>query len=143
MAISTTGIMRQQLMRNPLDTTPEAGMEGGVTRASIVADLLEAMKDVSFNQLVEQYGNITGTASEKAKPLTNALMKDTAPFIPETPLKKEQTTPVKTEKVETPVVEDVPTPMTDAMTAKTLAPVGTVSEQNNTLMANSNNPIIA
>ena len=49
MALATTGIMRQQLMRNPLDTTPETGMEGGVTRVSIVADLLDAMKDVSFN----------------------------------------------------------------------------------------------
>ena len=92
---------------------------------------------------MEQYGNITGTALEKDKPLTTALMKDMTPFIPETPLKKEKTTPVKTAEVEIPIAEDIPTPMSDAMAMNTLAPIGTVVEQNNTLMENGNKPIIA
>ena len=50
MSITTTGIMKQQLMREPLDTTPEAGMEGAVNRPSIVSDLTTAMKDLDFRQ---------------------------------------------------------------------------------------------
>ena len=60
MSIATTGIMKQQLMREPLNTTPEAGMEGAVNRPSIVGDLLKAMHDVDFRQLMEQYAAISG-----------------------------------------------------------------------------------
>ena len=60
MSIATTGIMKQQLMREPLDTTPEAGMEGAVNRPSIVGDLVTAMKDLDFRQLMEQYAAMTG-----------------------------------------------------------------------------------
>ena len=47
-------------MREPLDTTPEAGMEGNVNRPSIAEDLLKAMHDVDFRQLMEQYAAMTG-----------------------------------------------------------------------------------
>ena len=43
MAIATTGIMKSQLMKEPLDTTPEAGMEGGVNRPSIVGFFMSSM----------------------------------------------------------------------------------------------------
>ena len=76
MAIATTGIMKSQLMKEPLDTTPEAGMEGGVNRPSIVGDLMSAMKDLDFRQLVEQYAAMTGQNVSMSRPLTNQMMKE-------------------------------------------------------------------
>ena len=86
MAISTTGIMRDQLMREPLDTTPEAGMEGGVNRPSIVSDLMEAMKDLDFRQLMEQYAAMTGQNVATSRPLTNQMMKEEIPTISNMPV---------------------------------------------------------
>ena len=74
MSIATTGIMKQQLMKEPLDTTPEAGMEGGVNRPSIVSDLTTAMKDLDFKQLMEQYSAMAGTSTNT--PMTNKFMKE-------------------------------------------------------------------
>ena len=86
MAITTTGIMRNQLMREPLDTTPEAGMEGGVNRPSIVGDLMEAMRDLDFRQLMEQYAAMTGQNVAASKPLTNQMMKEEIPTISNMPV---------------------------------------------------------
>lgn len=85
MTIATTGIMKQQLMQNPMDTTPEAGMEGAVTRPSIVNDLMSAMNDVDFRQLVTQYQAMSGNPHGGSTPLTNEMMKDTMPqsFVPQ------------------------------------------------------------
>ena len=74
MSIATTGIMKQQLMKEPLDTTPEAGMEGGVNRPSIVSDLTTAMKDLDFKQLMEQYSAMAGTSTNT--PMTNKFMQE-------------------------------------------------------------------
>ena len=74
MSIATTGIMKQQLMKEPLDTTPEAGMEGGVNRPSIVSDLTTAMKDLDFKQLMEQYSAMAGTTTNTPK--TNKFMQE-------------------------------------------------------------------
>jgi hypothetical protein len=73
--------MRDQLMREPLDTTPEAGMEGGVNRPSIVSDLMEAMKDLDFRQLMEQYAAISGQDVATSRPLTNQMMKEEMPIV--------------------------------------------------------------
>ena len=81
MAITTTGIMKDQLMREPLDTTPEAGMEGGVNRPSIVSDLMEAMKDLDFRQLMEQYAAMTGQNVAASRPLTTQMMKEEMPMV--------------------------------------------------------------
>ena len=86
MAITTTGIMRNQLMREPLDTTPEAGMEGGVNRPSIVGDLMEAMRDLDFRQLMEQYAAMTGQNVATSRPLTNQMMKEEIPTISNMPV---------------------------------------------------------
>ena len=84
MSIATTGIMKDQLMREPLDTTPEAGMEGSVNRPSIVSDLMTAMRDVDFRQLVEQYAAMTGQNASLSTPLTNQMMKEERTPIEET-----------------------------------------------------------
>ena len=86
MAITTTGIMRDQLMREPLDTTPEAGMEGGVNRPSIVGDLMEAMRDLDFRQLMEQYAAMTGQNVATSRPLTNQMMKEEIPAVSNMPV---------------------------------------------------------
>ena len=81
MAITTTGIMRDQLMSEPLDTTPEAGMEGGVNRPSIVSDLMAAMKDLDFRQLMEQYAAMTGQNVATSRPLTSQMMQEEMPTV--------------------------------------------------------------
>ena len=86
MAITTTGIMRDQLMSEPLDTTPEAGMEGGVNRPSIVGDLMEAMRDLDFRQLMEQYAAMTGQNVATSRPLTNQMMKEEIPTVSNMPV---------------------------------------------------------
>ena len=86
MAITTTGIMKDQLMREPLDPTPEAGMEGGVNRPSIVSDLMEAMKDLDFRQLMEQYAAMTGQNVATSRPLTNQMMKEEIPTVSNMPV---------------------------------------------------------
>ena len=86
MAITTTGIMKDQLIREPLDTTPEAGMEGGVNRPSIVSDLMEAMKDLDFRQLMEQYAAMTGQNVATSRPLTNQMMKEEIPTVSNMPV---------------------------------------------------------
>ena len=73
--------MRDQLMREPLDTTPEAGMEGGVNRPSIVSDLMEAMKDLDFRQLMEQYAAMTGQNVAASRPLTTQMMQEEMPTV--------------------------------------------------------------
>ena len=76
MSIITTGIMKQQLMKEPLDTTPESGMEGGVNRPSIVSDLTTAMKDLDFRQLLEQYAAMSGQSASVSQRLTNQMMQE-------------------------------------------------------------------
>ena len=76
MSIATTGIMKQQLMKEPLDTTPEAGMEGAVNRPSIVGDLVTAMKDLDFRQLMEQYAAMSGQNTSISTPLTAQMMQE-------------------------------------------------------------------
>ena len=76
MAIETTGLMKQQLMRQPTDIVPQTAMDGGVTRPSMAGDLMTAMADVDFRQLMEQYAAISGASVSTSKPLTNQLMNE-------------------------------------------------------------------
>ena len=74
MAIQTTGLMKQQLMQQPTDITPQTAMDGGVTRTSMAGDLMKAMNDIDFRQLMQQYAAMSGQAS--ARPMTDQFMKD-------------------------------------------------------------------
>ena len=73
-------------MSEPLDTTPEAGMEGGVNRPSIAGDLMSAMNDMDFRQLLMQFQAISGNPPASSTPLTNEMMNESMPkkamFIP-------------------------------------------------------------
>ena len=74
MAIQTTGLMKQQLMQQPTDIAPQTAMDGGVTRTSMAGDLMKAMNDIDFKQLMQQYAAMSGQAS--ARPMTDQFMKN-------------------------------------------------------------------
>jgi len=76
MSITTTGLMKQQLMTEPTDLTGASPMEGGSNRPSMAGDLVTAMADVDFRQLMEQYAAISGASVASSTPLTNQLMNE-------------------------------------------------------------------
>ena len=123
MALPVTDQLITQMMKENVRTQPTTPMEGNVSRPMIVSDLLSAMKDVNFSQLVEQYGNMAGVASQEDKPLISGLMKEESTKVPVTPLKKEQSN--QTEEI---VAPEVPTPMGDAMAMNTLSPVDSIEQ---------------
>ena len=123
MALPVTDQLITQMMTENVRTSPTTPMEGNVSRPMIVSDLLDAMKDVNFSQLMEQYSSIAGSPSKQSTPMTQGLMKEESPQVPATPLAQENQTETinPTEEIVTP---EVPTPMTDAMAMNTLAPTG-------------------
>ena len=152
MALPVTDQLITQMMTENVRTSPTTPMEGNVSRPLIVSDLLSAMKDVNFSQLMGEYGSISGTPSKESTPMITGLMKESVK-VPETPLEQEQKVkepvvatggPAQTVKEIETAVEDmtpeninVPTPMTDAMATNTMAPLGTLTDQNTGLMSNT------
>ena len=90
MALPVTDQLITQMMTENVRTQPTTPMEGNVSRPMIVSDLLSAMRDVNFSQLIEQYGNMAGVPTENTKPMTRGLMKETSPQVPSSPLKEQQ-----------------------------------------------------
>ena len=137
MALPVIEQLTNQMRNESVGEIPTTSMEGNVTRSGMIGDLINAMKDVHFSQLLKEYGNIAGMASDAEKPLTTALMAE------ETPLKAADTTPPIQPTAPPPVPPEeikVPTPMSDAMAMTQLAPItptGSVVEQNNGLMTQS------
>ena len=70
MALPVTDQLITQMMTENVTTQPTTPMEGNVSRPLIVSDLLSAMKDVNFSQLIEQYGNMAGVPTENEDALT-------------------------------------------------------------------------
>ena len=102
MALPTTSQLSNQIMNESVREIPTSPMDGNVTRPMIISDLLKAMKDVNFNQLVEEYGSMAGVRDTKVTPMTNALMAERE-RVPETPLKQAQTpTPPPTQPTRPP-----------------------------------------
>ena len=136
MALPVTDQLITQLQTESVGTSPTIAMEGNVSRPLIIKDLLSAMKDVNFSQLMGEYGSISGNPSKESTPMITGLMKDTSPKVPVTPLKKEQvkkTGPLQTQDVQAEQEEiQVPTPMRDAMAMNTLAPSGVIEQNENT-----------
>ena len=136
MALPVTDQLTNQMMNESVRVQPTSPMEGNVTRPRIIEDLINLGKDVNFSQLIEEYGSMAGLPSETITPMTKALMAERE-RIPETPLKAEATTPpVQPTAMPTEEIK-VPTPMTNAMAMNTMAPIGSVAEQNGGLMAQS------
>ena len=143
MALPVTDQLITQMMREDVNTHPTTPMEGNVSRPLIISDLLSTMKDVNFNQLVKAYGSMAGMPSESSTPMTKALMAE-KPKVPTTPLQEASTPTPSAPPIQPtappPPVEDikVPTPMTDAIKMTSLAPTGSIVEQNSGLMTQSN-----
>ena len=145
MALPVTDQLITQMMTENVRTQPTTPMEGNVSRPMIVADLLSAMRDVNFKQLMEQYGNIAGAPSKESTPMTQGLMREQSSQVPPTPLKRDQvqTTEQPQTQEQTPQIEEeiqVPTPMKNAMAMNTLAPTGSIVEDKG-LMSNTSQQI--
>ena len=145
MALPVTDQLITQMMTENVRTQPTTPMEGNVSRPMIVSDLLSAMRDVNFNQLIKEYGNMAGAPSKESTPMTQGLMKEQSPQIPPTPLKRDQvqTTKQPQTQEQTPQIEEeiqVPTPMKNAMAMNTLAPTGSIEEDKG-LMSNTSQQI--
>ena len=143
MALPVTEQLTNQLQTESVGEIPTTNMEGNVTRSGMIKDLISAMKDVHFSQLLNEFGNVAGVVSSDEKPLTTALMAEQT-RVPETPLKKADDTTPPVQPTVPPQIppEDikVPTPMSDAMAMTKLSPItptGSVVEQNNGLMTQS------
>ena len=152
MALPVTDQLITQLQTESVRIPPTMAMEGNVTRALIINDLIKAQKDINFSQLMGEYGSISGNPSKESTPMITGLMKESVK-VPETPLEQEQKVkePVvatggpaqSVEEIETAVEDmspeniDVPTPMSDAIASNTMAPLGTLTDQNTGLMSNT------
>ena len=152
MALPVTDQLITQMMTENVRTTPTTPMEGNVSRPLIVSDLLSAMKDVNFSQLMTEYGNMSGNPSKESTPMITGLMKESVK-VPETPLEQEKKIkepavatggPAQSAEEIDMAVEDmapenvsVPTPMSDALANNTMAPLGTLTDQNTGLMSNT------
>lgn len=147
MALPTTQGLTTQLQNESVRNQPTTPMDGNVTRPMLIADLLKAMRDVNFSQLIEEYGSMAGMKNEKDTPLINSLMSEKEK-VPATPLQTETAVatggPAQSAEEIDMAVEDmspenvsVPTPMTDALANNTMAPLGTLTDQNTGLMSNT------
>ena len=123
MALPVTDQLITQMMTENVNTAPTTPMEGNVSRSLIVSDLIGAMKDINFSQLMTEYGSIAGSPSKDSTPMTQGLMKEESPQVPQTPLKKEQGNTLDASKE-----IKVPTPMGNAMAMNTLAPTGSIEQ---------------
>ena len=143
MALPTIENVTNQMLNESVREQPSVNMKGNVTRPMLVADLLKAMRDVNFSQLISEYGSMAGITNNETMPMTQSLMAE-APKVPASPkdrvdsAEKSVSAPVVDEIAET---IDVPTPMADAMANKTMSPTGTVQEQNTGLMSNTTQQI--
>ena len=151
MALPVTDQLITQMMTENVNTAPTTPMEGNVSRGLIANDLVVALGDKTFSQLLQEYGSMSGSPSKESTPMITGLMKESVK-VPETPLEQEQKVatggPAQTpQEIET-AVEDmspeninVPTPMSDAMASNTMAPLGTLTDQNTGLMSNATQQI--
>ena len=112
MALPTIENVTNQMLNESVREQPTVAMKGNVTRPMIIGDLLRAMNDVNFKELVEEYGSMAGIRTADTTPMTTALMKESprVPNVPSAPTVA--TTPVQTTQTFT--APKVPTPMTDA-----------------------------
>ena len=145
MALPVTDQLITQMMTENVRTQPTIPMEGNVSRPMIVNDLLKAMRDVNFSQLMDEYGSMAGQSKSETKPLTTGLMQQEGPKVPETPLEETQPTEQQTQQVEQEEIA-VPTPMSDAMAMNTMAPTGVIEQSQQTeepmgLMSNATQQI--
>tara|TARA_R110000803_G_scaffold39601_8_gene85455 strand:+ start:778 stop:1212 length:435 start_codon:yes stop_codon:yes gene_type:complete len=121
MALPVTQQLTDQLNKESVGDTPTTPMDGNVSRPQLISDLLSAMKDINFSELVGEYSAMAGTPNTDANATTNpGLMAEIQ--TPATPLATQKSQQEAQEEVPqgdpdfiVPAPEDIPTPMTDAM----------------------------
>ena len=138
MALPTTQSLTSQLQNESVRMQPTTPMDGNVTRPMLIADLLKSMRDVNFNQLIEEYGSMAGIRDTKATPMTNALMSEKE-RVPATPLETQTSAPKAPATVVDEIAQPiaVPTPMSNAMAQNNMSPIGSIEEQQTGLMSNA------
>lgn len=103
--------LKQPLMSQIVREQPETNMEGNVTNTSIVKNLLDAMRDINFNDLVNTFADMSAVQSpvKTDTEATKGLMAEVK--TPPTPKEVEDSQPQQQEFI----APDAPTPVSDAM----------------------------
>jgi len=123
--------LKQPLMQSIVREQPETNMEGNVTNTSVVKNLLDAMRDLNFNDLVNTFANMSATQSpvETKRESTEGLMAEVK--TPPTP--KEVQESQESQKVvpqDEFIAPDAPTPTSDAMKMNQVYRPPTAVEEN-------------
>ena len=118
-------------MQSIVRQQPETNMEGNVTNASVVKNLLDAMKDLNFNDLVNTFADMSAVQSpvKTDTEVTEGLMKEVK--TPPTP--KEVQESQESQKVvpqDEFIAPDAPTPTSDAMKMNQVYRPPTAVEEN-------------
>ena len=121
--------LRQPLMGSIVREQPESNMEGNVTNTSIVKNLLDAMRDINFNDLVNTFADMSAVKNpvNTNTKATEGLMAEVR--TPPTPKEVQDSQPQQQEFI----APDAPTPVSDAMKMnQVFTPTAGVEENTNT-----------
>ena len=121
--------LKQPLMSQIVREQPETNMEGNVTNTSIVKNLLDAMRDINFNDLVNTFADMSAVKSpvKTDTEATKGLMAEVK--TPPTPKEVQDSQPQQQEFI----APDAPTPVSDAMKMnQVFTPTAPVEENTDT-----------
>ena len=121
--------LKQPLMSQIVREQPETNMEGNVTNTSIVKNLLDAMRDINFNDLVNTFADMSAVKSpvKTDTEATKGLMAEVK--TPPTPKEVQDSQPQQQEFI----APDAPTPVSDAMKMnQVFTPTAAVEENTDT-----------
>ena len=104
--------LKQPLMSQIVREQPETNMEGNVTNTSIVKNLLDAMRDINFNDLVNTFADMSAVKSpvKTDTEATKGLMAEVK--TPPTPKEVQDSQPQEQQEF---IAPEAPTPTSDAM----------------------------
>jgi|TARA_R100001440_G_scaffold13613_1_gene23473 hypothetical protein len=105
--------LKQPLMSQIVREQPETNMEGNVTNTSIVKNLLDAMRDINFNDLVNTFADMSAVKSpvKTDTEATKGLMAEVK--TPPTPKEVEESQEAQPQQEF--IAPEAPTPTSDAM----------------------------
>ena len=123
--------LKQPLMSQIVREQPETNMEGNVTNTSIVKNLLDAMRDINFNDLVNTFADMSAVKSpvKTDTEATKGLMAEVK--TPPTPKEVEESQEAQPQQEF--IAPEAPTPTSDAMKMNQVyRPPATVEENTDT-----------
>jgi len=105
--------LKQPLMSQIVREQPETNMQGNVTNTSIVKNLLDAMRDINFNDLVNTFADMSAVKSpvKTDTEATKGLMAEVK--TPPTPKEVEESQEAQPQQEF--IAPEAPTPTSDAM----------------------------